>query len=311
MYYPFLRARQFELIAIRELAAEHAIQVHVIPVFEPVKESVNNLNLANSALVEFGQPAFLILNPGNGDLIGDHKIFCHYLAGLDRKGFTPAFHYANNADYISTMIDEFRFENCMLVLRSNFTDDVSLRELCNSETVSHIMVLDPQKNRSLDRYIKGLNKVYIRMDDLFEKKEKNADFLHITAHKFTEEHLYYAEDGYQGFADYTVLPSEFVDGGSTPRAVVIHLTYINADEDDQIWIRHFTSDTNDSIVNVQGKFAEAAAKALEFCDRHPLDNSAIRELRFYYDEQRYPGLGVVKKISMKNHLLIIQSYLSR
>lgn len=311
MYYPFLRARQFELITVRELAAERVLQRHIVPVLEPVKESFSNLNLANSALVEHGQSAFLILNPESGDLIGDHQVFCHYLSGLAQTGFIAAFHYTNNAEYISAAIGQYQFTGCMLVLRSNFTDDPALRQLCASAAISHIMVLDPQKNRSLDRYIKSLEKVYIRLDDVFEKKEKNADFLGIAAHKFSEEHLYYLEDGYQGFADYTVLPSEFVDGGSTPRAVVIHLTYINAEEEDQVWIRHFTSETNDSIANVQGKFAEAAAKALEFCDHHPLDNSAIQELRFYYDQQRYPGLGIVKKISMKNHLLIIQSYLSR
>ena len=48
MYYPFLRARQFELINIRELAAEGSIQGHVVPVLEPVKESSNSLNLANA-----------------------------------------------------------------------------------------------------------------------------------------------------------------------------------------------------------------------------------------------------------------------
>jgi hypothetical protein len=122
--------------------------------------------------------------------------------------------------------------------------------------------------------------------------------------------LYYEEDGYQGFSDFTVLPSEFTDGGSTPRAVVIHLTYINPQEEDQVWIRHFTSETNDSIANVQGKFAEAAAKAIAFCEGYPLNNTAIQELKEYYDNQRYPGLGTVKKISIKNHLLVISSFLS-
>lgn len=37
MYYPFLRARQFELITLRELAKEEAIQGVVVPILEPVK----------------------------------------------------------------------------------------------------------------------------------------------------------------------------------------------------------------------------------------------------------------------------------
>jgi hypothetical protein len=165
----------------------------------------------------------------------------------------------------------------------------------------------PNKYRSLDRFIKSLGKFYIRLDDVFEKQQKNADFLTIQTHKFSEEHLFYKEENYQGFSDFTVLPSEFIDGGSTPRAVVIHLTYKN--NEDQIWISHFTSESNDSIANVQGKFAEAADKALKFCDKLPLINSAIEELKLYFEESKYPGLGVVKKISIKNHLLVVNGLL--
>ena len=310
MYYPFLRARQFELISIRELAAEGSIQGHVIPVLEPVKESLSNLNLANKALLDHGQQAYLILNPLVGELPGDNEDFSTYLVSLGNSGFLPAFHYTNNADFISAMIAKYNFAGCMLVCYSNFTDDTELRRLCASASISHVMVLEPQKNRSFDRFLKGLNKIYIRLDDVFEKQEKNANFLNISAHKFSEEHLYYEEDGYQGFSDFTVLPSEYIEGGSTPRAVVIHLTYINAQEENQVWIRHFTSETNDSIANVQGKFEEAAAKAIEFCENYPLDNTAIQELKEYYDDRRYPGLGTVKKISIKNHLLVISSFLS-
>ena len=62
--------------------------------------------------------------------------------------------------------------------------------------------------------------------------------------------------------------------------------------------------------NVQGKFAEAAAKAVRFCDAENLENSALDELREYYTSEHYPGLGVVKKISIKNHILVVAKYLN-
>lgn len=167
---------------------------------------------------------------------------------------------------------------------------------------------DPGRNRGLDRFLKSLNKTYIRLDDFFEKQARNSDFLDIQEHRFSEEHLYYNQDGYNGFSDYTALPSEFSDGGSTPRAVVIHLTFLNGEN--QIWIRHFTSDTNDSIANIQGKFSEAAAKAVAFCRQNHFVNSAIQELENYFDEQHYPGLGTVKKISIKNHIIIVRQFLA-
>lgn len=88
---------------------------------------------------------------------------------------------------------------------------------------------------------------------------------------------------------------------------MIHLTYLKAES--EIWIRHFTSETNDSTADVQGKFGQAAEKAIRFCRTHQLNNSAIHELEGYFDERHYPGLGMVKTISIKNYLLVISDYL--
>jgi len=311
MYYPYLRARQFELIAVRELVTENVLQGYVTPVLEPVKESFNNLRLAHTILTEGNFNCYLIMNPLVGEIPGDTNAFLDFRNGLDNSRFLSAFHYTNNSQYILDSIAQYNLTNCLVICYQNYTDDDDLRELLANQNITHVMVFEPLDNRSLNKFIKTLDKTYIRLDDVFEKQLKNADFLNIAAHKLTEAHLYYEEDGFQGFSDFTMLPSEYIDGGSTPRAVVIHLTYINADSENQIWVRHFTSNTNDSIANVQGKFAEAAEKAIIFCDATGLANSAITELREYYDEARYPGLGTVKKVSIKNHLHIVTNFLNQ
>jgi hypothetical protein len=308
MYYPFLRARQFELIALRELATEEATQGVIIPILEPVKETHNNLNLAHKVFKEKGQSAYLVVNPKFGELAGDSQFYFEYLATLNYEVFLPAFHYRNNAEYINQSIEQFGLTNCMLICENDIEgDDTNFKSIAELDAVSLITVNDPGRNRSLNRYIRGLQKGFIRLDDLFEKKDRNSDFLDITEHRFSEEHIHYSTEGFEGFSDYTVLPSEYVEGGSTPRAVVIHLTYLNIQN--EIWIRHFTSETNDSIANVQGKFAEAAAKAVKYCRQNGLSNSAITELESYFDTEHYPGLGTVKKLSIKNHLLVLSNFL--
>lgn len=308
MYYPFLRARQFELIALRELATEEATQGVIIPVLEPVKETHNNLTLAHKVFQDKNQTAYLIVNPTIGELAGDSSFYLEYLNELENSKFIPAFHYRNNSEFINQSIENFGLSNCMIICQNDVNpDDSEFKQLVAKAEVSSINVNDPNRNRTLHRFIKGLNKNYIRLDDLFEKQARNSDYLEIQEHRFSEEHIYYIEDGFNGFSDYTVLPSEYIDGGSTPRAVVIHLTYLNGEN--QIWIRHFTSETNDSISNVQGKFAEAAAKAVAYCRQRDLNNSAITELVSYYDNEHYPGLGTVKKISIKNHILVISQFL--
>lgn len=318
MYYPYLRARQFELISLRELVNEEILSNKIIPVLEPVKESFNNLNLAHRVFQDKNFSPYLIVNPFQGEIPGDTNVFLDYLSNLDNCHFLHAFHYSDNSDYILGSIEEYKLNNCLLICLENFSDEESFKELCQNSSITHIMLQDPSKYRGLDRYIKGLNKSYIRLDDVFERQQRNADFLNIPAHKFTEEHLYYVEENYQGFSDFTVLTSEYIDGGSTPRAVVIHFTYLNPHEDNQIWVRHFTSETNDTIANVQGKFYEAAQKMIVFCDENNIENSAVNEMRgyltFVHEDGaigRYPGLGTVKKISIKNHLIVVSNYLNQ
>lgn len=44
MYFPYLRGRQYELLALRELAANDLLGTHIIPVIEPVKLSSTLVN---------------------------------------------------------------------------------------------------------------------------------------------------------------------------------------------------------------------------------------------------------------------------
>jgi len=308
MYYPLLRARQFELIALRELAIEGSTQDYIVPILEPVKESPNSMDLAFKVFQERRQLVYLILNPLVGDKEGDTDYYLTYFTGLEKSNVLPAFYYRNNGKYIRNSIRTYNLDKCMLICKNDAEpNDSDFKGLMGVTEINAVNVEGPGRNRALDRFLKSQNKSYIRLDDLFEKQARNSDYLDIEEHRFSEEHLYYKEDRYSGFSDYTVLPSEYTDGGSTPRAVVIHLTYLN--DQAQILIRHFTSDNNDSIANVQGKFAEAANKAVLFCRSHGLTNSAIVELEAYFDESHYPGLGTVKKISIKNHLLVVGQYL--
>ncbi len=309
MYYPYLRARQFELIALRELAAENKMQGVILPILEPVKKTNNNLNLLHKVFQEHGQTAYLIVNPMVGEASGDSTHYIEYLNSLDDSLFRPAFHFRSNAEYIRQNISAHRLNGCMLICPNEVNaEDPGLSQLLQMPEIVAINVEDPGKNRELNRSLRRLNKDYIRLDDLFEQQPRNADYLNIQAHRFSEEHLHFDEEGYSGFSDYTVLPCEYSDSGSTPRAVAIHLTYLDADK--KIWIRHFTSVTNDSIANVQGKFAEAAEKAVNFCRQYGMTNSAIKELEAYVDEEHYPGLGTIKKISIKNHLLVVSNCLT-
>ena len=46
MYFPYLRGKQFELLALREFANQNANNNTIIPIIEPVKDTFNTLRIA-------------------------------------------------------------------------------------------------------------------------------------------------------------------------------------------------------------------------------------------------------------------------
>jgi hypothetical protein len=311
MYYPYLRGKQFELLALREFAEFYSANCNIFPIIEPVKKSFNSLTTAFQKMQEKGISFSIILNPQNGELINDYRSIETFIKNdlIDLNNCRPTFIVNNrNSRYIINKIEELELKNIILICQDNVdTENPDFNYLV--ERAECELILINGDNRSLRRRLNRIGKVIVRLDDKFNSQKKNSDYINIPEERFTEEHRCYEEDGFNGFADYTVLGSDFIEGGRLPYAVAMHFTYEkNADE---IWVRHFVSDTNDDNTNIQGKFGEAAAKAVSFFRSNSINSHAIEELTSYYTSGQYPGLGVLKKLSIKHHLELINSILSQ
>jgi len=311
MYFPYLRGRQFEMIALREYAAQKGEKNNIIPIIEPVKNTFNTMKRALAIMSEHNVKYAIILNPCVGDIAKDKTMTIERSTDFimeslsaelqDTSRWFPTYILTDNYSEILSQINNNDFNNVMIIC-SDSTDvnNADFVSLVGSERVNYIVSEENRKLKSLYNETKKI----IRLDDKYKPEKRNKDYLVKQEEKFTEEHLYYTEEGYYGFSDYTVLSNEFKEGGSLPYAVVIHLTY---QKDNEVWISHFTSETNDDQSNIQGKFAEALAKAVEFLKTTGLSNSSITELKEYYSLHKYPGLGVLKKIAVKNHLELMNS----
>lgn len=305
MYFPYLRGRQFELIALREFALERGEKNNVFPIVEPVKKTFNSIKLAIPKFIVGGIPFAVVLNPQVGDLVGNSNVFGELKGILEECSWTPAFIVKDNIEEIRRAIEDNQLEDVMLIC-SKVVDSGSGKfiDFVSDHKIKYIV---SEENKSLKRRLKNSGKNLVLLSDCFIPKNRNSDYLNAPAEKFTEEHLFFEEDGYYGFSDYTTVSSGFSEGGTTPYAVSIHLTYKKKNE--EIWIRHFTSISNDDRANIQGKFAEAAKKAVEFVDKKDIQTYAVNELRKYYKDIKYPGLGMVKKISIKHHLELVNEML--
>lgn len=304
MYYPYLRGKQFELLALREFAEANPDVEHIVPIIEPVKSSINGLKTAIKVMKRDGMTFALVVNPNEGDFRrgGGDAFLSAFSLCEDHDGWVPALLFNGNEEEIVSIIDRYALEDVMIIFKDGMDiNNFNLSFLADGK-VRYIVNGEPDSENA-KRYVSSLNgKILIRLDDSFRVQRRNVDYMNRTDEPFTEVHRTFASHGFNGFADYTSLPKDFIDGGMLPYAVAIHLTYEKTS--DEIYIHHFVSDTNDDQSNVGRKFMEAAVKVRDFFEDKPKTPS-VDELISILEQDRYPGLGFLKKLSVKNHLELI------
>ena len=309
MYYPYLRGRQFELLALRNFSETCNNEPKVFPIIEPVRINRNSLKKAAITMNEKGIHYGIILNPEYGDCAG--RIIDFSMEGIfpNTIQWSPTFIIGKQSiDQITSTIHENRYKNVILVLpKGASVNEDHFAELISDDAITKV-ITDPSR-RKVARSTRSNGKELIELDDKFIAQPTNQAYISIDEELFSEEFAYFREDNYAGFSDYTVLPNEFREGGTLPKVVVIHLTYRKTE--DQIFIKHFCSDTNqEDRSNIQGKFAEAANKAIAFFDSINYNSPALDNLRDNLKNGTFPGLGVLKKISILHHLDLVQKILN-
>ena len=313
MYYPYLRAKQYELKALREFSAEHKGQNIITPILEPVKQQTNTLNLAIQDFLSNGLKFALILNPNDGDFkhstVRFNELSSDSILIENKDEWIPTFLYSRrSAHEISSIINEYKFKNVMIIFRTCMDmDDEIAWNIINNNYVSYVVnSFGATVSRRLRSKLKDTGKLIIRLDDCFKSRVRNADYALEVDELFSEEPFFYKEEGnLDGFSDYTTLPSEYVEGGMLPYALAIHLTYRKNEE--QLYVHHFVSDSNETNNDIRGKFREAAIKVGPFY-KDKKKTEAVKEIiEKSNNSDGYPGLGYLKKLSVKNHLELILS----
>jgi hypothetical protein len=142
------------------------------------------------------------------------------------------------------------------------------------------------------------------------QRRRNRD--HPECELFSDLHVTYAEEGMNGFGDFLIVGDDYTESGGPAYAVAIHLTFIDPQQDEAMYIYHFVSTRQDTPTDPAGKFAEALAKLVQKLDSGTsklLETSAVKEFRDLHDKGHFPGLGYVKKLSMKHHIETLAEFL--
>ena len=162
MYYPYLRAKQYELKALREFSVEHKEQKSIVPILEPVKQQPNALNLGIDEMLTNGLKFALILNPKDGDFKHPTVQFDTWFQNEklmeNKTSWIPAFLYSKrNAHEISSIIDKYTLGNVMIIFRTCMDmDDESAWKIINDEAVGYIIC-----SENYDNYEKLFTELYL------------------------------------------------------------------------------------------------------------------------------------------------------
>jgi len=310
MYYPYLRGRQFELLALRNFCDYLTGECNIIPVIEPVKELKNTLVKAADAMSKRNMRFAVVLNPAVGECAKQYLRFDNEEILSDKNKWIPAFIVeSGNIERIKQEISANGYTRVMLVIsKKEALDEIALLELVSNNEISTVLV-DPQRRTTVRNLKSAKVRNIIEFEDKFMPKFSGKDYIGIDEEAFSQEFFYYKDDGYTGFSDYTILPSAFKEGGTIPKVLVMHLSYQKDEEN--IYIKHFVSDSlQDDKADIQRKFFEAANKAIAFFNQINDADAAINMLQTYIQSGSYPGLGQLKKISILHHLLLMQKILS-
>jgi hypothetical protein len=308
MYHPYFRGKQFELITVRENAPMLAT-AKFIPVIEPVKESLGGLQRTLKAVCDEEGSAIVIVNPYHG---------VHAEDGLNISKLLKT-EFSTKSDIVAgilltedmTVSDAVRcckqhVGHSLALIHTGFVDAKGLADALGDDMKKIKHLFFEQCGLLYRKHFAGAHRVLLK--DGFERR-RNRD--HPPVEPFSDLHVTFPELGMDGFGDFLIVGDEFTEGGGPAYAVAIHLTFIDPTKDDAMFIYHFVSESKDDPTDPAGKFAEALKammKKLAGPNHHIFESTAVKEFRELHKREHFPGLGYIKKLSMKHHIETLNDY---
>lgn len=302
MYFPYLRGRQYDLLALKELSQKNLISREILPVIEPVKMS-STLKGTLQAYADKALRLAIVLNPTVGDLAEEEVVSLH--EQLNDK-IIPAVIMNEDTEHVvdSILQQGFTKNNILVILNErDYVDDY--KRIFG--TVEPLYTLLPDE-RALKRTV---TKKKVLFEDKFNKLSKNADYAKNEDEFFSEDHLFYSDEGYDGFGDYSIIGKIYDESGFAPRAVAIHIVYFNLEN--HLRVHHFVSDSNYGIEDIAGKYYEAVSKLQKwYANGHEGQRtSALSVLLEHAHTGYFPGLPTIKKLSIMHHIELVNKFLSK
>lgn len=307
MYYPFLRGRQNELLALKELLQHSVLSENILPIIEPVKLTPTLVNTLEY-LEKSNRKVILVWNPSIGSFVSDSK-------NSKNKGYYDRLCdlIQNGSVIVRGMVVDAKTPARVARWKDKGIGEDQIAAICLSpDCIKYYedAFSEDYPKCTIVPYSPSFRRIKIGrvlLGDKFNKKQRNKDYADKPDEFFSDDHLYYENDNFIGFSDYSIVGEEYIESGFAPYAVTIHIVYF--DNDSNLRVHHFTSIDNDDITDPAGKFYQSLGQLVDWNKTMGLNTVAMKQFEKIYYDQTYPGLGVVKRLSIMHHLELIGRFL--
>lgn len=302
MYYPVLRGKQFELIALREISSVLNSD-QFCPIIEPVRSKFQALGKTVSHLNNNGIEPIIIINPNLGDFDEappTSSIFEDLSSTIDNPKFLPCISTKNRT--IGELTELIKVLERPFAI---FVEEGLSKEMLPLLSDAKLVITSKYQRAAF----KGLSNIVV-VKNHFKKAIRNSAYPDKSF--FSDIHTDYKEgSNVVGYGDYTITGDDFLESGGPAYVIAIHLSYIDPDEFDAMYIRHFKSFDDKSPTRPGEKFGDALTKLVSFTESYPdlfLDTLGLQGFKKLYSLDHFPGLGQVKKLSIQHHIETLSRY---
>jgi hypothetical protein len=306
IYFPVLRGRQYEVIALRELA-EQISQWPIVPVIEPITAAYLANNLPQ--FVESGMEFCLIVNPRlpRQNPLSQDSVYGNIVEGIldEFEGFRPTLYVNGQTQAEDIQAFSARYAPLDLgrsyFLMSDPTNDATDAIIQDDPVYVFCRGISAGRRNSFDLNARVL------IEDPF-RLQNNVDYP--PNEFFSDRHLGTASADYEHFGDYSMIGDNFKEGGGLPMAVAIH--YMVANQSTRaIELHHYISDQHETRGHVAEKFLEALDKLVAAIPAQgDLNRTGVtEEFEHLHQQQHSPGLPTLKKLGIQRHLELIGTLL--
>ncbi|MFL7962818.1 sce7725 family protein [Pseudomonas kielensis] len=307
MYYPILKSKQYELAALKELVGHIPVD-KVCPILEPVNLSLAPLANTVFELATAGITSWVVVNPSQGEFAtgSGANITGSLITHIAKKGigsFIPCVKVRDAADVSAVALLKSLTEPFVAYIEGPITPSLK-SDLMRASVVA----LNPEKT---DHSIWGSLPRVVLFHDGFDKKTRNLDY-GVESYYSNYHTQYRLHPNAIGFGDYTILGERFSEGGGPAFVVTLHFSYLDPSRLNQMYVRHFSSySDNGSQSDPGGKFREALDLLVSYVFANPtkfINTAGWQDFVALHGTRHYPGLGVVKKISIKHHIQTLSGW---